>query len=247
VSDGVCTTRYNTGRNPLPFFSRLHATPFFLVENTCTMAPAFGGLFVRQKNSPAPSSSGPTSLPIRQGKSKPSKSIKPAKQSKAPAVSNNLAVSTATPAIFDDKASVLRSKEIEKRLWEDKKRADKEIKIILLGAGESGKSTIVKQMRIIHNDGFDDRERRQWKNTIFHNLVDAFLDIFELIDSQGDSRLEIPENEEYIGMLESSGDVSERQGLPEEYAECFKELWDDAGVQLALLKGNECALHDNLC
>jgi guanine nucleotide-binding protein subunit alpha, other len=52
------------------------------------------------------------------------------------------------------------------------------------GAGESGKSTIVKQMRIIHHGGFDERERRSWKNIIFHNLIDAFLEILELMKNQ---------------------------------------------------------------
>jgi G-protein alpha subunit len=52
------------------------------------------------------------------------------------------------------------------------------------GAGESGKSTIIKQMRIIHQGGFDESERKGWKNVIFHNLTDAFLDIFDILEDQ---------------------------------------------------------------
>lgn len=43
-----------------------------------------------------------------------------------------------------------------------------------IGAGESGKSTVLKQMRLIHTKGFSSSERKQWRVTIFNNLVHAF-------------------------------------------------------------------------
>jgi guanine nucleotide-binding protein subunit alpha len=41
---------------------------------------------------------------------------------------------------------------------QDEKRARKHIKLLLLGAGASGKSTVLKQMRLIHNVTFTDEE-----------------------------------------------------------------------------------------
>lgn len=41
-------------------------------------------------------------------------------------------------------------------------------------------------------------------------------------------------------------EISPNDNLPEEYLEPVKALWHDAGVQKAVLKGNEYALHDNL-
>jgi guanine nucleotide-binding protein subunit alpha, other len=41
-------------------------------------------------------------------------------------------------------------------------------------------------------------------------------------------------------------EISMNENLPEEYLEPIKTLWADAGVQKAVLKGNEYALHDNL-
>lgn len=49
----------------------------------------------------------------------------------------------------EDKAAAERSKMIDKNLREDGEKAAREVKLLLLGAGESGKSTIVKQMKII--------------------------------------------------------------------------------------------------
>lgn len=47
----------------------------------------------------------------------------------------------------EERAAAARSRLIERNLKEDGLQAAKDIKLLLLGAGESGKSTIVKQMK----------------------------------------------------------------------------------------------------
>jgi guanine nucleotide-binding protein subunit alpha, other len=131
------------------------------------------------------------------------------------------------------------------------------------GAGESGKSTILKQMKLIHSGGFTRHERKSWKNIIFHNLIDAFLIIFDIMETQT-TELEDPNNgvravrvlppcpaaadlpQNYLRLLTNERDIGPDDKLPPEYLPCFQDLWADAGVQLAMLKGNEYALHDNL-
>ncbi|KAJ7301264.1 heterotrimeric G-protein alpha subunit, GPA3-like protein [Mycena albidolilacea] len=72
-----------------------------------------------------------------------------------------------------DPASQARSNEIDRQLQEDSKRYKKECKILLLGPGDSGKSTVVKQMKIIHQGGFDERERTEYRTTIYKNVLDS--------------------------------------------------------------------------
>lgn len=43
----------------------------------------------------------------------------------------------------------------------------------LAGSGESGKSTIVKQMKIIHQNGFSREELLTYRLTVYRNLVDS--------------------------------------------------------------------------
>ncbi|RLV93549.1 Guanine nucleotide-binding protein subunit alpha [Spathaspora sp. JA1] len=47
------------------------------------------------------------------------------------------------------------------------------IKLLLLGAGESGKSTVVKQMRLLHKGGFTQQERRQYANVIWSDAIQS--------------------------------------------------------------------------
>ena len=72
-----------------------------------------------------------------------------------------------------------RNLEIEKMIRKDKKTQARQVKILLLGAGESGKSTILKQMRIIYSEGFRLDERKEVRQVIFSNMIVAFKIIAE--------------------------------------------------------------------
>lgn len=45
--------------------------------------------------------------------------------------------------------------------------------ILFLGAGESGKSTIAKQMKILHLKGYDDTEKVAFRAIIHKNILDC--------------------------------------------------------------------------
>lgn len=59
-----------------------------------------------------------------------------------------------------------RRSQIDKSLKSEKKTENQTIKLLLLGVGESGKSTILKQMRLLYKNGFTDEERPQAGLTI---------------------------------------------------------------------------------
>jgi len=65
-----------------------------------------------------------------------------------------------------------KNSEIERQLNEDRKKIKSEVKILLLGPGESGKSTIFKQMKIIQdNGGYSREELLEYKYIIFANCI----------------------------------------------------------------------------
>jgi energy-coupling factor transporter ATP-binding protein EcfA2 len=55
----------------------------------------------------------------------------------------------------EEKQRRKQHKKIEEELVKDRRKYKATQRLLLLGAGESGKSTIVKQMRILHVNGFN--------------------------------------------------------------------------------------------
>lgn len=68
-----------------------------------------------------------------------------------------------------------KSKEIDRCLSREKTYVKRLVKILLLGAGESGKSTFLKQMRIIHGLDFDQLAREDFRATIYSNVIKGNL------------------------------------------------------------------------
>lgn len=66
------------------------------------------------------------------------------------------------------------------------------------GSGESGKSTIVKQMKILHKDGFSDTERAEYRIIIYRNLLESARAIInQMIVKRDNPKIKL-EPEEYI-------------------------------------------------
>lgn len=75
------------------------------------------------------------------------------------------------------------NKQIDEQLQKEKQVLRATHRLLLLGAGESGKSTIVKQMRILHISGFNEAEKREKIQDIRRNIRDSItvVLIFNLI------------------------------------------------------------------
>ena len=62
---------------------------------------------------------------------------------------------------------------------------------IFSGPGESGKSTFLKQMKIIHGVGFPEEERKNYVHTVYHNVCAA---IQTLVNSMERLNIEYGDN-----------------------------------------------------
>ncbi len=63
-------------------------------------------------------------------------------------------------------------------------RFEDRIVLLLLGTGNSGKSTIMKQMKILHKNGFTETERRHYIALIVGNLSQSMYAIIDLIQTE---------------------------------------------------------------
>ncbi|KAJ7251864.1 heterotrimeric G-protein alpha subunit, GPA3-like protein [Mycena rebaudengoi] len=83
----------------------------------------------------------------------------------------------------------VRSDAIDRQILEDSERRKKECSILLLGAHESGKSTIVKQMKIWHQ-GFEAHELAEYRTTIYRTVLDSAATLARVVRRVGVRALE---------------------------------------------------------
>lgn len=118
---------------------------------------------------------------------------------------------------------------------------ENEVKLLLLGAGESGKSTILKQMHLIHGAGFSDQERLEYRRIVFKNVVECMQAICTFVTTE---KLQInPDNMKYLNRVMAH--VQEDDQLSKEIVIAIKELWRDRGIQVAFSRSAEYQLYDS--
>ncbi|XP_062388707.1 guanine nucleotide-binding protein subunit alpha-13b [Sardina pilchardus] len=145
-----------------------------------------------------------------------------------------------------------KSKEIDKCLSRDKTYVKRLVKILLLGAGESGKSTFLKQMRIIHGQDFDERAKEEFRATIYSNVIKG---IRVLVDAR--EKLHIPwgdsSNQTHgdTMMAFDTRSTLVAQGLVDtkvfmQHLPSICALWADSGIQNAYDRRREFQLGESV-
>uniref|UniRef100_A0A914UXX6 Guanine nucleotide-binding protein G(s) subunit alpha n=1 Tax=Plectus sambesii TaxID=2011161 RepID=A0A914UXX6_9BILA len=144
----------------------------------------------------------------------------------------------------EDKEKRKVNKLIEEQLQKDKQVFRATHRLLLLGAGESGKSTIVKQMRILHINGFNEKERKEKIADIKRNIRDSMLVILKAMDEiVPPVKLDKPENLKWKNyMMEVTDNID--YDYPQEFFDHVQALWADKGVQTCFERSNEYQLID---
>ncbi|KAJ7338679.1 hypothetical protein JRQ81_012581 [Phrynocephalus forsythii] len=136
------------------------------------------------------------------------------------------------------------SKSIDRVLKEQKREYKQTHRLLLLGAGESGKSTIVKQMRILHVNGFNSEEKKQKILDIRKNVKDAIVTIVSAMSTLiPPVPLANQENQFRVDYIKSIAPLSDFE-YTQEFFEHAKKLWDDEGVKACFERSNEYQLID---
>ena len=78
-----------------------------------------------------------------------------------------------------------KARDIERKLQQEALKAKHVVRVLLLGTGESGKSTVVKQMKIIHMNGFTEKEIENFTITVRGNLIDSMMILVLAMDQLG--------------------------------------------------------------
>uniref|UniRef100_A0A8P0SE84 G protein subunit alpha o1 n=1 Tax=Canis lupus familiaris TaxID=9615 RepID=A0A8P0SE84_CANLF len=170
----------------------------------------------------------------------------------------------------EERAALERSKAIEKNLKEDGISAAKDVKLLLLGAGESGKSTIVKQMKldahlvltvlsqemislwasrslswIIHEDGFSGEDVKQYKPVVYSNTIQSLAAIVRAMDTLGIEYGDKERKADAKMVCDVVSRMEDTEPFSAELLSAMMRLWGDSGIQECFNRSREYQLNDS--
>lgn len=142
----------------------------------------------------------------------------------------------------EQKAELAKSKAIEKNNAKLQAAEEKKIKLLLLGAGESGKSTLFKQMKLLYSvDGkhsFSQAEITQGIKVVYANVISNMRIL--LMNCENHSPAEDTALADEIASLEEGVVIDAALG------EKLKAIWSDPGVKETWKHRNDFQVQDAL-
>jgi GTPase SAR1 family protein len=123
-------------------------------------------------------------------------------------------------------------------------------KLLLLGAGESGKSTLFKQINNIYGRGFSEKEKKSYISIIYRNTVASIEELCK-------QSIELPKNGDIFSgcivtdpstkaAMQAVFDMKYEDGtMPSELVASIKTLWADSGIQKTYSFRSKYQLNDS--
>jgi GTPase SAR1 family protein len=146
------------------------------------------------------------------------------------------------------KELVARDNRIQEQLEKHGSELKLTAKILLLGTGESGKSTVYKQLNIIHKNAYPPEECIKFKDIIVTNVLDSIRALIEACDNLG-VEFGSPEMKELadkvMAIPEETIDSAPLTVLTPEMAGIVKQLWADKGIKEVFERRGEFQLTDS--
>ncbi|OQU93135.1 hypothetical protein SORBI_3001G484200 [Sorghum bicolor] len=137
-----------------------------------------------------------------------------------------------------------KSADIDRRILQETKAEQHIHKLLLLGAGESGKSTIFKQIKLLFQTGFDEAELKSYTSVIHANVYQTIKILYEgakeLAQVEPDSSKYVlsPDSQEIGEKLSEIGVRLDYPSLNKECVQDVRKLWQDPAIQETYSRGS---------
>lgn len=136
-----------------------------------------------------------------------------------------------------------KSKNIENQTKKQEAEDKKIKKLLLLGAGESGKSTLFKQMITLYGKGFSKEDKIGYVPIIYNNTITSMKTLVKQSDILDDESCRIrPEHAESKAFI---NDLKSDAKIDPEVAKHIQTLWADAGIQVTFEQRARYQLNDS--
>lgn len=134
-----------------------------------------------------------------------------------------------------------QSSDIDAYLQKEKPKIQSEIKLLLLGAGESGKTTIQKQIKLLYLNGFTNDERSGFRLPIFNNIITCIRALAKAVNDFG-LELDAPARTACAVVTRQEFDAVD--SLTKELENAIVLLWGNPSVKAAYERQTEFQLYD---
>ncbi|KAI9203300.1 guanine nucleotide-binding protein G(o) subunit alpha [Polychytrium aggregatum] len=142
-----------------------------------------------------------------------------------------------------------RSKLIDQKLKEDHRQEEslKTIKLLLLGSGESGKSTVLKQFKLLYGTGFTDTDLNVFRSAALGNLVGCMKVLITESQTRGFA-FENPGAEDLCKMVLDLpylfSTTAGQETMSKAVSDAIEALWKDSAIQSTFKLSHEFQLPD---
>jgi len=137
------------------------------------------------------------------------------------------------------------NKDIQLRMEKDKELYDDVLKLLLLGTGDSGKSTLFKQIIQIYGKGFNEENRKPYAQICFTNTIVAMQTLViwsAKLDPNLGTRVQSKQAEEAGRYFLS--EVKAEGAIDKVIAAHIRLLWNDAGIRTTFKHRSKFQLDD---
>ncbi|CAI5455177.1 unnamed protein product [Caenorhabditis angaria] len=132
----------------------------------------------------------------------------------------------------EERANSSKSRAIDRILSKDHSNDMNRFKILLLGTSECGKSTIFKQMRVLHMDGFSKEDSYEYLSIIHANCMEALTQLLEACDAFHIYH-DLSVKEDVDRFRDFKRKLKDPEGLviPVVIGRCMDRIWQSTSVQ----------------
>jgi len=120
-----------------------------------------------------------------------------------------------------------KSKEIDASLKEDARALMTTIKILLLGPGQTGKTTFMKQIQFLYANGFDAEKLKYFRKIILGNI----LDFADAMVAEMETKEIYKEEVDFIKPYLTEAKRDDDDLIPKELGEALYKFWKKPAVQ----------------
>lgn len=138
--------------------------------------------------------------------------------------------------------AIKHSKDLEKQMAQDYQKEAQKIKLLLLGAGESGKSTIFKQMKVLYGQPLTEDERKHFTQIVYTNVITLIKALATQVERYGFKVELTPAQQDSFAAVMN---LSEYDAITPELAAHIKSLWNSPTFQKTWARRSEFQVVDS--